>query len=145
MVVDDGQGAVDLFKDQHPAQVVGKGQGRERPYDIGTAFQGIGYTAESADNESEPPGVFSHVPGNNAGELLGGPGFAARVEHYNAVRRIQCRKHLLAFGLLPFRLVNPRFFDLDDIEWEESCRPGGIIRDQVSKVAVFRFSDPENP
>src|SRR5205085_11867557 len=61
MVVQNRQSAIELFQNQNASHIVSERQRGKRPDAIRSLPDGIGNTFESADDESEPPGVFIHV------------------------------------------------------------------------------------
>ena len=86
----DRQRTINLFEQQDAGEIVRESQRRERPFEIREFFHVGRNAVVVSDDERQTARIRSHVLLQKFGELCRGPGFPFRVEHNNAIGRIEC-------------------------------------------------------
>lgn len=98
-MVQDGEGAVELFGEEGAYELVGEGHARKRKHGIGPGIDFAGETVGASHDETYPSGTAGEFSSEPRGELHRAHLRSLFVEQYDVVARRCLSEYHLSFGL----------------------------------------------
>ena len=112
--MNDRERAVELFEKQDAREIVGEGQGRERPLNVGAFLHFRRKAGVIADDKREAARIPRHVLPDEFRKLLRGPRFAFRIENHDAIGYFEGGQEFLLFHFRNF-------------QWEKMFDASGVV------------------
>lgn len=103
--VEDGQGSVDLFCEEHAHHLVGECHAAEAYLFVPTLVNAFREAVRPSDDEDEPLRTCRHLLLHPAGEVHAAAFAAVFVEQNDVVSRLEASQDEFAFALLLFALA----------------------------------------